>query len=281
MSDSYKDDCFISCFKNEKHSRKMNGKARDKIKRDSKRYSSEVEKDYIDNIGNGEEEFTCLNETELIATLDLLNFTATEADDDNEQLLKQLKEARKKNTKIITDLDIDTSYYSITNFNQLNRDIKLFLKDEEEELFEIGPVPAIVRKFVHCHAQLYRIKSFAVGKGEDRRVVFQKLENSGLALNTRELDKIIEKGNKAITWCSKDNFGKNKGKGSSGGQNGSTKPVPGSIVGQNSSPIQDDNVGNQMLQKMGWSPGTGLGRESSGITNPIAAVVKTKRAGLI
>jgi hypothetical protein len=36
-----------------------------------------------------------------------------------------------------------------------------------------------------------------------------------------------------------------------------------------------------MLQKMGWTPGTGLGRDSTGIINHIPAVVKTKRTGLI
>lgn len=33
--------------------------------------------------------------------------------------------------------------------------------------------------------------------------------------------------------------------------------------------IRDDNIGNKLLQKMGWQAGQGLGKKNDGIVNPI------------
>ncbi|XP_017291468.2 G patch domain-containing protein 2 isoform X2 [Kryptolebias marmoratus] len=59
---------------------------------------------------------------------------------------------------------------------------------------------------------------------------------------------------------------------------GTTAP-PG-VVGENAPPIPDSNMGNRMLQSMGWSPGMGLGPEGRGITEPIRATQRPKGAGL-
>ncbi|XP_061756728.1 G patch domain-containing protein 2 isoform X2 [Nerophis ophidion] len=53
-----------------------------------------------------------------------------------------------------------------------------------------------------------------------------------------------------------------------------------SVVGENMPPIPDTNVGNRMLQSMGWSPGLGLGPEGRGITEPVRALQRPKGAGL-
>ena len=45
-------------------------------------------------------------------------------------------------------------------------------------------------------------------------------------------------------------------------------------------PLDDSNVGNQMLQGMGWTPGMGLGRHCDGIKSPVQAHHRIKRSGL-
>lgn len=51
-------------------------------------------------------------------------------------------------------------------------------------------------------------------------------------------------------------------------------------VGSGSHAIDDANIGNQMLQGMGWSPGSGLGRNCDGIRSPVKAYVRARHAGL-
>ncbi len=52
------------------------------------------------------------------------------------------------------------------------------------------------------------------------------------------------------------------------------------LVGGGCDALDEGNLGNRMLQGMGWRPGSGLGPESSGITSPIRAYLRMKRAGL-
>lgn len=41
--------------------------------------------------------------------------------------------------------------------------------------------------------------------------------------------------------------------------------------------IQEDNIGNKLLQKMGWNAGQGLGRKGQGIVDPIQVCAGNSR----
>uniref|UniRef100_A0A3Q4HU53 G patch domain containing 2 n=1 Tax=Neolamprologus brichardi TaxID=32507 RepID=A0A3Q4HU53_NEOBR len=56
--------------------------------------------------------------------------------------------------------------------------------------------------------------------------------------------------------------------------------APSGVVAENAPPIPETNMGNRMLQTMGWSPGMGLGPEGRGITEPIRATQRPKGTGL-
>lgn len=45
-------------------------------------------------------------------------------------------------------------------------------------------------------------------------------------------------------------------------------------------PIADSNIGKKLLMKMGWETGKGLGKNQSGIVEPIAAEIRAEKAGL-
>lgn len=44
--------------------------------------------------------------------------------------------------------------------------------------------------------------------------------------------------------------------------------------------LSEDNVGNKMLKKLGWSEGEGLGKNKSGITAPIDVQIRGANVGL-
>ncbi|XP_048212587.1 G patch domain-containing protein 2 isoform X2 [Perognathus longimembris pacificus] len=57
-------------------------------------------------------------------------------------------------------------------------------------------------------------------------------------------------------------------------------PPTTGFVGENAQPILESNIGNRMLQNMGWTPGSGLGRDGKGISEPIQAMHRPKGLGL-
>lgn len=44
--------------------------------------------------------------------------------------------------------------------------------------------------------------------------------------------------------------------------------------------LKEDNIGNKLLQAMGWNEGQGLGKSNQGITQPIEASMRQASAGL-
>jgi hypothetical protein len=53
------------------------------------------------------------------------------------------------------------------------------------------------------------------------------------------------------------------------------------LVSNGYQPLDETNIGNRMLQHMGWQPGAGLGAESDGMTSPVRAYFRAKQtAGL-
>jgi hypothetical protein len=57
-------------------------------------------------------------------------------------------------------------------------------------------------------------------------------------------------------------------------------PPPPAVTSSSDKPIDNSNIGNQMLQNMGWRAGSGLGKKGVGITAPIEAAASTQREGV-
>jgi hypothetical protein len=186
------------------------------------------------------------------------------------------------------------------NFRQINREMKMFLNDDVESELEMDPMPPLPRKFLHELAHLYGLKSKSSGQGRDRHCVLYKTERSSIPRNVKHVSDLIQRADKAVLWMDKtvtkgQKFtaasvpGKVKearkgkkgasNKGSPGGM--SAKPQVGTVVGQDAAPLDESNLGNKMLQKLGWKPGQSLGAAGSeGIVDPLTAVVRGRRTGL-
>jgi hypothetical protein len=57
------------------------------------------------------------------------------------------------------------------------------------------------------------------------------------------------------------------------------KTRDGEVVGQAAAKIGGDNVGHQLLSKMGWAEGDRIGK-SGGIADPLVAIMKNTKLGL-
>lgn len=52
----------------------------------------------------------------------------------------------------------------------------------------------------------------------------------------------------------------------------------GAVVGEGADRISADNIGHQLLSKMGWTSGQQIGRGIGGLDEPLSAIVKTSKA---
>ena len=191
---------------------------------------------------------------------------------------------------------------SPVNFNGLNEDIRLFIMSDAKS-FACRPMfSPVIRKFVHELAMTYSLKTQSQGKGANRHVVIRKTKNTDysdeLIQPTRKLkkkrDRILEDATKcqykiAPDPCSirriekresRDKEKSRKKETSRKSSGSSTGLIPGKPVGHTAAPIQESNIGNVLLRKIGWNPGSGLGITGDGIVDPIQAFIRRRNAGI-
>lgn len=178
-------------------------------------------------------------------------------------------------------------YEEKVNFRQLNREIKQFVKNGGfGEEMELEAHPPLIRKLTHELAHLYGLDSHSKGNGPERHCILRKGASAHLPRDLKRLDRFIEGAQKAAKYAYKSSKRKDasrslaKNTKDASSQPSSSRIKSGSVVGGEADPIKEDNVGSQMLRKLGWAPGQGLGSQKVGIKEPIAAVFKGNRTGL-
>lgn len=178
----------------------------------------------------------------------------------------------------------DKGGFSKTNFKQINRDIKTFVKDPQSQQIILPSMNKLDRKIVHQLALCYNITSKSHGAGTSRCVYLHKRRETRIPSDFRKVDSIIAAaeniragGDKSIAKSIKQ---PKLDKNSSNGGGSAAKPKEYSVVGSEAKPIGDDNTGNAILLKLGWKPGQGLGSSQAGMTEPVSVIYKSSRRGL-
>lgn len=140
------------------------------------------------------------------------------------------------------------------------------------------------RKIVHEIANALQLKSKSIGAGKKRFPVLYKSsrtpqysENTSHSidalLNQKRFLPRLDKAKKRGLPASRVRGGGFAGAGVS--------YRDGETVGATAPEIGQDNKGRAMLEKLGWTTGTALGAlNNKGITQPVAQIVKTTKAGL-
>ncbi|ORY08124.1 hypothetical protein K493DRAFT_332463 [Basidiobolus meristosporus CBS 931.73] len=178
-----------------------------------------------------------------------------------------------------------------TDIYHINGLIHRFVKDPKLLSISLQPMDKAMRQSVHLLANVYNLKSKSQGAGDKRYPVLYRTMNTTAKPNQGKIRRILRSN------CAQRNSetahksaGKDKLKDKASTPSKPSRmynpnsPVPpvGSVVGQFARPIEESNIGHQMLQKMGWSPGKGLtSGSSSGRATPVEVIVRGRsRRGL-
>ncbi|KAF3923324.1 hypothetical protein ABW21_db0203266 [Orbilia brochopaga] len=147
--------------------------------------------------------------------------------------------------------------------SQVHASITSFLMNGLAERLTLPPMPKAERVQIHVIAAKFYMTSKSQGKGDNRFPVLYKTKRTALFEGDEEAISDILTG--VATRLARG------------------RPVhnqEGSIVGTGAAEIGQGNKGYEMLAKMGWTTGTGLGSNRSGILDPVQAIIKSSRTGL-
>ena len=165
---------------------------------------------------------------------------------------------------------------------------------QEKDVLKLAPMDSDVRAGVHRLAKALKLHSRSEGKegkGAGRFPVLTKTPHTPFySIDTIwEIDNLME-ARKFFPKYMNSHFGKSqrfKAPGSfgklrrdKGGISGASY-MNGEVVGANAPELGNDNKGRAMLEKMGWTSGTGIGAVGNkGNLDAIQHVFKTTKAGL-
>lgn len=153
----------------------------------------------------------------------------------------------------------------------------------------LPPMSSADRKIVHTLCLKCNLKSKSVGKGNERSPVLTKTKRSfpmsdavfdtHFARVTRQYLPRPDVSSKHAPRRGGFGGGGRGGRGGGGFAAGGYRD--GDVVGGSAPALGVESKGHAMLEKMGWSEGTALGKEGNkGIMVPVAHIVKNSRAGL-
>ncbi|CAI5756143.1 unnamed protein product [Candida verbasci] len=217
-----------------------------------------------------------------------------ELDDElEESLQRQLKQyqhdrKRKNNVKeqqkieeAVARNDMLIKYPISLHIRDIKKEFDLLLKDEVRQSMSFPTLDTHAHKTIKKMADCYHMsvhKCGAQGVRKYLKIVKTKATFKYLP-NYPNVDKILRgrpifhridkkpdpKNGKTKDYITKSNKAKFK---------------EGDIVGAEAPELDSNNLGRQMLEKLGWTKGQGLGTDNRGINEPILAKVKTSKLGI-
>ncbi|KAG8713099.1 hypothetical protein FRC09_019096 [Ceratobasidium sp. 395] len=137
------------------------------------------------------------------------------------------------------------------------------------------------RRRVHLLAECFGIKTDSKGSGTGRYITLIRTSRTGLAVDEAKIRRLVRAAEEAEdTGMAAFNraYYRNDGERAGGGKS-KIKTRDGEEVGRTAAKIGVDNIGHQLLSKMGWSEGDRIGK-SGGIADPLVAVMKSTKLGL-
>lgn len=189
--------------------------------------------------------------------------------------------------------DLSQKYTQGMTLIQVHEELRLFLLDDSQTARKFPPMATEDRAALHAIASRLNLTSKSQGQGKTRFPMLYKTTRT-LAYNEAHFSRLLAassrgflknsthkgKANKFSSSARGGRGGFSSGRGGKAGGVGGHGLRDGEVVGANAEAISADNFGHRLMEKMGWTKGTALGKDGSGLLVPVSQVMKAGKAGL-
>jgi len=166
--------------------------------------------------------------------------------------------------------------FNLAELHAVNKTIRAFLSDDALQSVPFAPMNRCQRLQLHNLCNCYALRTKSFGSGSGRFPSVYKTQSTTL-IPMVTITATIE----FLSACTIETLKQSLV--SSNPMDAINRSTPavkaGLVVGQFAPPIDERNLGNKILQKMGWNGG-GLGATGQGIQNPIEVIFKNNKRGL-
>jgi len=187
--------------------------------------------------------------------------------------------------------DLLIKYPYSLHIKDISNEFETFLHDTSRDSMNFPPLDPHGNKTIIKISNFYNMKSLKCGTGlklfikvSKNRKTFHYLpryDQIGNVLRQRPIfNRTDQKRPKDEITRSDGNSKKDRSRGRNKSQS-NIQTREGEIVGASAPEIGTNNIGRQLLEKLGWSKGEGLGAHGNkGISEPVVAKIKKSKTGL-
>ncbi|EME39937.1 hypothetical protein DOTSEDRAFT_82684 [Dothistroma septosporum NZE10] len=184
--------------------------------------------------------------------------------------------------------DLSQKYPIGMNMKQVHDELRDFLRSDEHRERAFPPMAKIDRKALHEVAMALNLNSQSRGAGKKRFTIVTKTSRTAIYDQGMFNDVMSASTRGFLTNAKATRMAKRNARGSTrgargGGRGGGLSAATvrhGELVGAGAAEISSNSFGHKMMEKMGWSKGTALGKDRDGLLVPVEQRMRVGTAGL-
>ncbi|OBA22283.1 hypothetical protein METBIDRAFT_31205 [Metschnikowia bicuspidata var. bicuspidata NRRL YB-4993] len=200
---------------------------------------------------------------------------------------KKLRKKEKRQREGIEQHDLTAKYDYSLHIQEIREEFEAFLHDASREAMSFPPLDGHGNKTISKLAGHFNMKCIRCGgnglslfmKVAKTKKTFRYIpayDQIGYIMKQRPVFKRVD-----VKPRTQEEIEQTDGKKDRRGPKGDTVVREGDIVGGTAPEIGVNNIGRQLLEKLGWNKGEGLGAlGNKGISEPLTATVKRSKTGL-
>lgn len=201
--------------------------------------------------------------------------------------LKKMRKKEKLHEEAVAKNDLSIKYDYMLHIKEIKEEFESLLHDASRELMSFPPLDGHGNKTLSKLAKLYNMKCIRCGgngllmymKIAKVRKTFHYLPDYNQISYIMRQRPVFKRSD--VKTRPKEEIQDTDGKKSRHGPKNDAYVKEGDIVGGQAPEIGANNIGRQLLERLGWVKGEGLGAHGNkGISEPLLATVKKSKTGL-